>query len=77
MPCQRRKGGATFDQRNGLQQYRGDNRSNCKCISGRLGYRFTAVDFCMVADYITGVLGAIKQRNLNSEVMFWGESARV
>lgn len=28
--------------------------------------------FCMVADYITGVLGAIKQRNLNSEVMFWG-----
>ncbi|SFK89599.1 toxin secretion/phage lysis holin [Paenibacillus sp. 1_12] len=28
--------------------------------------------FCMVADYITGVLGAIKRRNLNSEIMFWG-----
>lgn len=28
--------------------------------------------FCMVFDYITGVLGAIKQRNLDSEVMFWG-----
>jgi toxin secretion/phage lysis holin len=28
--------------------------------------------FCMVFDYITGVLGAIKQRKLDSEVMFWG-----
>jgi toxin secretion/phage lysis holin len=28
--------------------------------------------FCMVFDYITGVLGAIRQRNLDSEVMFWG-----
>ncbi|NHN28601.1 phage holin family protein [Paenibacillus agricola] len=28
--------------------------------------------FCMIFDYITGVLGAIKERNLDSEVMFWG-----
>jgi toxin secretion/phage lysis holin len=26
----------------------------------------------MVADYITGVLGAIKQKKVNSDVMFWG-----
>ena len=26
----------------------------------------------MVIDYMTGVLAAIKQRKLNSEVMFWG-----
>jgi len=26
----------------------------------------------MVVDYLTGVLAAIKQRRLNSEVMFWG-----
>lgn len=28
--------------------------------------------FCMVFDYATGVLGAIKQKTLSSEVMFWG-----
>ncbi|SMG58181.1 phage holin family protein [Paenibacillus aquistagni] len=28
--------------------------------------------FCMIADYVTGVLGAIRTRTLNSEVMFWG-----
>ncbi|MFD0959788.1 phage holin family protein [Paenibacillus chungangensis] len=28
--------------------------------------------FCMVADYITGLLGALKLKKLNSEVMFWG-----
>ncbi len=28
--------------------------------------------FCMVADYVTGLLGAIKQRKVDSEVMFWG-----
>ncbi|CAH1190270.1 hypothetical protein PAECIP111893_00252 [Paenibacillus plantiphilus] len=26
----------------------------------------------MVADYITGLLGAIKQRKVNSDTMFWG-----
>lgn len=26
----------------------------------------------MVADYVTGVLGAIKTKTVNSEVMFWG-----
>ncbi len=26
----------------------------------------------MIADYATGVLGAMKQKNLNSDVMFWG-----
>lgn len=26
----------------------------------------------MIADYLTGVLGAIKQKKLNSETMFWG-----
>ncbi len=26
----------------------------------------------MAADYITGILGAIKTKTLNSEVMFWG-----
>lgn len=26
----------------------------------------------MAADYVTGVLGAIKTKTLNSEVMFWG-----
>lgn len=26
----------------------------------------------MVVDYLTGVLAAVKQRRLNSEVMFWG-----
>lgn len=28
--------------------------------------------FCMVADYFTGLLGAIRTRSVNSEVMFWG-----
>lgn len=28
--------------------------------------------FCMVADYATGLLGAIKTSSVNSEVMFWG-----
>lgn len=28
--------------------------------------------FLMVADYISGVLGAIKTKSVNSEVMFWG-----
>lgn len=28
--------------------------------------------FCLVADYVTGVLGAVRTRTLNSEVMFWG-----
>ncbi|OME86551.1 holin [Paenibacillus lautus] len=26
----------------------------------------------MVADYITGILGAVKTKAVNSEVMFWG-----
>ena len=26
----------------------------------------------MVADYITGLLGAIKTRSVNSDIMFWG-----
>ncbi|WP_138751790.1 phage holin family protein [Paenibacillus sinopodophylli] len=26
----------------------------------------------MVADYISGVLGAIKNKNVNSDIMFWG-----
>ncbi|MED1784224.1 phage holin family protein [Brevibacillus fortis] len=28
--------------------------------------------YAMIADYVTGVLGAIKNKNVNSEVMFWG-----
>jgi toxin secretion/phage lysis holin len=28
--------------------------------------------FLMIADYITGILGAIKTKTINSEVMFWG-----
>jgi toxin secretion/phage lysis holin len=28
--------------------------------------------FLMVADYVSGVVGAIKNHNVNSEVMFWG-----
>ncbi|WP_270167617.1 phage holin family protein [Paenibacillus sp. SYP-B4298] len=28
--------------------------------------------YCMVIDYATGFLGAIKTKSLNSEVMFWG-----
>lgn len=28
--------------------------------------------FCMITDYITGVLGALKTHTLNSEDMFWG-----
>lgn len=28
--------------------------------------------FCMIVDYVTGVLGAIREKKLNSEVMFWG-----
>lgn len=28
--------------------------------------------FCMIADYATGLLGAIKTKSVNSEVMFWG-----
>jgi len=27
---------------------------------------------CMVLDYVTGLLGAIKQRKVDSEIMFWG-----
>ncbi|NOU68403.1 holin [Paenibacillus sp. LMG 31461] len=28
--------------------------------------------YMMFADYVTGVLGAIKCKNVNSDVMFWG-----
>lgn len=28
--------------------------------------------FCMVVDYITGLLGAVRTKSVNSEVMFWG-----
>lgn len=28
--------------------------------------------FCMVADYATGLLGAIRSKSVDSEVMFWG-----
>jgi len=28
--------------------------------------------FCMAVDYVTGVLGAIRTKSVNSEVMFWG-----
>jgi toxin secretion/phage lysis holin len=31
----------------------------------------------MVADYISGVLGAIKNKNVNSDVMFWGGIRKV
>ena len=31
-----------------------------------------AVVFCLVADYVTGVLGAVRTKSLNSEIMFWG-----
>lgn len=31
-----------------------------------------AIVFCMTADYITGLLGAIKTHTVNSEIMFWG-----
>ncbi|TXK82617.1 holin family protein [Paenibacillus sp. N3.4] len=33
---------------------------------------FQFLAYMMVADYITGVLGAIKNKRLNSDVMFWG-----
>ncbi|WP_081666936.1 phage holin family protein [Paenibacillus pinihumi] len=28
--------------------------------------------YCMAIDYITGFLGAVKTKTLNSEVMYWG-----
>lgn len=28
--------------------------------------------FCMIADYATGLAGAIRTKTVNSEVMFWG-----
>ena len=28
--------------------------------------------FCMIADYATGLLGAIRKKKVNSETMFWG-----
>lgn len=28
--------------------------------------------YLMIADYITGLLGAIKNKKVNSEIMFWG-----
>ncbi len=28
--------------------------------------------FCMVVDYVTGLLGALKTHTVNSEIMFWG-----
>lgn len=28
--------------------------------------------YLMIADYVSGVLGAIKSKSLNSDVMFWG-----
>ena len=28
--------------------------------------------FCMIADYVTGLFGAIKSKSVDSEVMFWG-----
>lgn len=31
-----------------------------------------ALVFCLIADYVTGVLGAVRTKMLNSEVMFWG-----
>ncbi|SCW57110.1 toxin secretion/phage lysis holin [Paenibacillus tianmuensis] len=44
-------------------------------ISAFLGGWDTALKllvFLMVADYVSGLLGAIKNKNVNSEVMFWG-----
>ncbi|MBH0328272.1 holin [Brevibacillus brevis] len=28
--------------------------------------------YAMIVDYVTGVAGAIKNKNVNSEIMFWG-----
>lgn len=28
--------------------------------------------YMMIADYVTGVLGAVKNKRVNSDVMFWG-----
>lgn len=28
--------------------------------------------FCMIVDYVTGVLGAVHTKSVDSEVMFWG-----
>lgn len=28
--------------------------------------------YAMIADYVTGILGALKTKTLNSDVMFWG-----
>ncbi|MFB6364232.1 holin family protein [Paenibacillus elgii] len=44
-------------------------------ISAFLGGWDTALEllvYLMVADYLTGLLGAVKNKNVNSEVMFWG-----
>lgn len=31
-----------------------------------------ALVWCMILDYVFGLLGAIKNKNVNSETMFWG-----
>ncbi len=44
-------------------------------ISAKLGgwdIALSLLVYLMIADYVTGILGAIKNKNLNSEVMFWG-----
>lgn len=44
-------------------------------IAAQLGGWDVAVSllmYMMIADYVTGVLGAIKTKTLSSDVMFWG-----
>lgn len=57
-----------------------------KILSGGISVLFTTITaylggwdialkilvFCMVADYATGLLGAIRSKSVDSEVMFWG-----
>lgn len=44
-------------------------------IAGLLGgwdFSISMLTYMMIADYLTGVLGAFKKKKVNSDVMFWG-----
>lgn len=48
----------------------------CSCLGG-WDAALKVLVVLMVIDYVTGFLGAIKNKQVNSEIMFWEESERV
>jgi toxin secretion/phage lysis holin len=44
----------------------------CTALLGGWDIALRLLVYLMIADYVTGVLGAIRNKKVNSEIMFWG-----